>query len=135
MVYVFFYNHTHTHKNTHTHTFSSFTNLIITKKWIKVTISQADLNLTLNCVTVSKWVLGLIWQIYCKLPEICFFYTFCRAIEKTAKIWCFAKTSLFYEILINVLSIFKGLKWHFQDVWPDLYIIKYLDITKTFNRF
>ena len=91
--------------------------------WIKLLpkmnlsgICQTDSTLTFICVIASKWVLTLIWQAYYKLYKICFLYTFYRPNEKTAKIWCF------YIIFTDGLSI-----------WTYPFIIKYLNIIKTFH--
>ena len=66
---------------------------------------QAELILTLNCVTVSKWVLDLIWYASHNLSENCFLYTLRRANEKTAKIRWFTPISPCYNIFIDVLFI------------------------------
>ena len=99
-----------------------------------MTLCQTDLILTLKYVIVSKWVSSLIWQAYYyKLPKICFCYTFCRPNEKTAQIWCFNLTALFYNIFTNGHFIWEIFDWQFKDLWTYLSAITYLNITKIFH--
>ena len=121
------------YKRHHVHVqhFSSFINLIIFKKWIQVAICQTDLILTLNCVNVSKWVPSLTWQVYHKLSKICSSTYSLNQVKKEAQIWCFASTSFSYNIFTNGLSkIFH--RW-FKDFWTYVFIMIYLNITRTFH--
>ena len=77
------------------------------QKWIKVTLCQTDLILTLNCIIISTWVPNLIWEAYYKLPKICLFKTFYKPNEKISQFWCFTLTSPFYNIFTNCLSIWE----------------------------
>ena len=63
-----------------------------------------------------------IWQVRYKLYKISFLYTFYRPDKKTARIWSFAPTCLFYIIFTDGLSI-----------WAYPCIIMYLNIIKTFH--
>ena len=55
---------------------SSCINKIIPKNEFKWQYVKTDSTLTLHCVTVSKWVLSIIWQACYKLLKICFVYAF-----------------------------------------------------------
>ena len=76
----------------------------------------------ISFVIVSKWALSIIWQVCYNLCKICFFYKFYRPNEKSAKVWCFAPTSLFCSIFTDDLSI-----------WTYPFIIIYLNIIKFFH--
>ena len=61
---------------------------------IKVTISQTESIMTLNC-ELRRSEFCLIWQAYHKIVENLFTLHTCRPNDYIAKIWCFSSNSAF----------------------------------------
>lgn len=94
-----------------------------------MTICQTGLIMTLNCVILSKWVPNLISQAYCKFPQICFLYTFCRPNEQPK----FDVSFQHPRFTIHYLMVFRFEKVLTENLRNSLFIITYRNITETFH--
>ena len=68
-----------------------------------------------------------------KLPKICFLYTLCRPHEKQPKLDVSLQPPLYTIYLPMVFPFEKHLTDNFKYLWTYLFIITYLNITKTFH--
>ena len=79
--------------------------------------------MTLNCLTLSKWVLSPVWPVYHKVVKNLFPLHICWTKENTVETWSFASSSvlqvffpLFSKVFTNICKIYELPK----------YITKYL---------
>ena len=99
-----------------THTYANIT------LRIEVIISQTDVTVTCNCVTVSKWFFSLFYMLIKSYQKSGFILSFFHKFGKPK--WKDNNDLTFHSNLTNNLSILKDFHLHIKGLWNKLYIMK-----------